>query len=70
MMKSFVLHEEVIDVFHKKCYITTIEKLSLYLAHVQILRSTECGKARNNYYQENPGKNNSKLMKYYVEKFR
>ena len=26
MNKIFVIHEEVIDVFHKKSYITTIEK--------------------------------------------
>ena len=29
--KSFVLHKEVIDIFHNKCYIPTIEKCHLIL---------------------------------------
>ena len=45
--KCFVLHEEVIYVFHEKNYIPTIEKLSFNLAHVSILGSTECGKTSN-----------------------
>ena len=44
--KCFVLHEEVIDVFHEKNYITTIEKLSINLAHVRIIGSMEFGKNR------------------------
>ena len=42
----FVLHEEVIDVFHEKNYIPTIEKLSFNLACVRILGSMECGRTR------------------------
>ena len=29
--KSFVIHEEVIDIFHDKLYIFIIEKISFYL---------------------------------------
>ena len=35
--KYFVLHEEVIDVFHKNICIPTIEHFSFHLAHVNIL---------------------------------
>ena len=35
----FVLHEEVIDVFHEKNYIPTIEKVSFHLDDVGILVS-------------------------------
>ena len=37
--KFFVIHEEVIDVFHNKVYIPTIEKFSFYITHVRILGS-------------------------------
>ena len=37
--KCFVIYDEVIDVFHEKYYIPTIEKLQFHLAHVQILGS-------------------------------
>ena len=50
--KYFVLHEEFIDVFHEKCYIPTIEKLSFHLARVRILGS-KCGKTRDYFYREN-----------------
>ena len=45
----YFLHEEVIDIFHVKIYIPTIEKLSYYLAHVRIIGSMECGKTRNDF---------------------
>ena len=35
--KCYVLHEEVIDVFHEKFYIPKIEKLSFHIAHVRII---------------------------------
>ena len=44
--KYFVLHEEVIDFFHDKIYIPTIEKLSFDLDHARILGSMERGKTR------------------------
>ena len=47
--KCFVLHEEVIDVFHEFFYIPTIEKLSFHLAHVRIIGSMECGKTINDF---------------------
>ena len=37
--KCSVLHEEVIDVFHKIYYIPTIEQSSFHLAHVRIIGS-------------------------------
>ena len=51
--KGFVLHEEVIDVFHEKYYIPTIEKVSFHLAHVRILGSMEYGKTRNDCFHGN-----------------
>ena len=45
----FVLHEEVIDVFHVFFNIPTIEKLSFHLSHVSILGSMKCGKTRNDF---------------------
>ena len=42
-----VLCEEVIDVFHNKFYIPTIEKLSFRLAHVRVLGSMGYGRTRN-----------------------
>ena len=47
--KCFVLYEEVIDLFHEKYYIPTIEKLSIYLACVIILGSMEFGNTRNDF---------------------
>ena len=35
--KCFVIHEGVINVFHEKYYIPTIEKLSFHLDRVRIL---------------------------------
>ena len=67
--ENFVLHEEVIDVFHNKLYTTTIEKLSFHLACVRILGSMECGNTRNNYFRENSWINNLRLKKDYAEKF-
>ena len=45
--KCFVLHDEVIDVFHEKIYIITIEKVSFHIANVSIVGSMECVKTRN-----------------------
>ena len=45
--KYVVLHEEVIDIFHNKFYIPTIEKPSFNLSRVSIPGSMECGKTRN-----------------------
>ena len=67
--KCFVLHEEVIYVFHEKNYITTIEKLSFNLTHVRIIGSMECGNTRNYCFRVNASKNNEKLKKDYSEKF-
>ena len=67
--KCFVLHEEVIDVFHNKFYITTIEKLSFNLSHVRILGSMECGRTRNYCFHDNTSKKYIKLKKEYAEKF-
>ena len=66
--KYFVHHEEVIDVFYKKYYISTIEKLSFYLAHVRILGSMEYEKTKNDCLRANASKNNIKLKKDYAEK--
>ena len=49
----FVLHEEVIDVFHEKIYIPTIEKLSFNLSYDRIIGSMECGNTRNDCYHDN-----------------
>ena len=51
--KCFVLHEEVIDVFHKKYYIPTIENLSFHLACVRIIGLIECGKTKNDRFHAN-----------------
>ena len=45
--KCFVLYDEVIDVFHEKIYIITIEKVSFHIANVSIVGSMECVKTRN-----------------------
>ena len=45
--KCFVIHEEVIDIFHDKMYIPTIEKLSFHIAHVRIIGSMEYGNTIN-----------------------
>ena len=50
MVKNlFVCHKEVIDVFHNKFYIPTIEKLSFHLSRVRIIGSMECEKIRNDF---------------------
>ena len=54
--KWFVLHEEVIDVFHDKFYNPTIEKLSFHIYHVRILGSMECMKTRNDFFHKNAQK--------------
>ena len=57
MLKNFFfIHEELIDVFHNKLYIPTIENLSVHLARLRIIGSIECGKNRNDYFQINVGK--------------
>ena len=62
--KCFVLHEKVIDIFHEKCYIPTIEKVSFHLTHVRIIGSMECGKTRNDCFHANTSKN---YLKNYAE---
>ena len=52
----FVLHEEVIDVFHENNYIPTIEKLSFHLVRVRILCSIEFENTRHIYFQNNATK--------------
>ena len=61
--KCFVLHGEVIDVFHEKNYIPTIEKLLFHIAHVRIIGSMECVKTRNYCFRVNASKNNVKFKK-------
>ena len=61
MKKCFVLHGEVIDVFHEKHYIPTIKKISFHIDHVRILGSMECGKTRNYCFHSNASKNSVKL---------
>ena len=51
--KCFLLIQEVIDVFHEKSYIPTIEKLSFHLTSVRIIGSMEFGKTRNNVFHDN-----------------
>ena len=51
--KCFVLHEEVIDFFHRFLFIPTIEKLSFHLYHVRILDSMECGRKRYDCFLDN-----------------
>ena len=48
--KYFILHEEVIDVFHEKMYIPTLEKISFDLANVSIIGSMEFGNTRNYFF--------------------
>ena len=62
----FVLHEEVIYVFHEKNYIPTIEKRSFNLVHVRILGSVECGKSKNDCFHDNASKNSIELKKDYA----
>ena len=47
--KFFALRDEVIDVFHDKFYIPTIEKLAFYIVCVRIFGSMECGKTKNDF---------------------
>ena len=51
--KYSVIHEEVVDLFHKKYYITTIRKISFHIARVRILDSMEYGKTRNDCFHIN-----------------
>ena len=37
--KCFILHEEVIDIFHEKYYIPTIQKMSFHIVNVRIFFS-------------------------------
>ena len=67
--KCFGLHEEVIDVFHEKLYIPTIERLSFNLDNIRIIGSMECGKTRNDCFRANASKNIIKLKNDYAEKF-
>ena len=62
--KCFVLHEEVIYVFHERKYIPKIEKLSFYLADVKVLGSMKYGKTINDYLHDSASKNNIKLKEY------
>ena len=62
--KSFVIHEEVIDIFHENFHIPTIEKLSFYLGRFRIVGSMECEKTRNDCFHNNVPKNNIELKKY------
>ena len=54
--KRLVIYEEVIDVFHEKCYIPTIEKLSFHIYRIKIIGSMECGKIRNDCFHDNISK--------------
>ena len=65
--KRFVISKYVIDVFHNKLYIPTIYFL-FHIDHVRVIRSMECGKTINYYFQVNYGKRYLKLKKYYAEK--
>ena len=51
--KCFVFNEEVIDVFHDKGCIPTIEKLSFNLAYVRIIGSMEYWKTINDCFHDN-----------------
>ena len=64
--KSFFLHEEVIDVFHKKIHIPRMEILSFNLSCVGILGSIKCGKTKNKHFQVNPGTKFLKLNNDYA----
>ena len=48
--ECFVVHEEVIDVFHENFYIPAIEKVSFHLARVRVIGSMECGRTRNDCF--------------------
>ena len=50
MKKCFALHEEVIDIFHNKFYIPTLEYLSFHLSNAYFFGSMQCGKTRNEYF--------------------
>ena len=47
--KCSLIHKEVIDIFHEKIYIPTIEKLSFNISGVMILGSMECRKTRHDF---------------------
>ena len=53
--KIFVLHEEVIDLFHRIKKIQN-RKISFHLAHVRILGSMECVKIRKVFFHDNAPK--------------
>ena len=59
--KCFVLHEEVINLFHNKFRIPTIEKLPFHLACVRIIGSMDCGKTGNMFLHGNAFKNKYKV---------
>ena len=67
--KWFVLHEEVIDIFHENFHIPKIEKRSFHLSRIKIIGSMEDGKTRNDCFHANVSKIYIKLKKYYAEKF-
>ena len=50
--KCFVIHEEVIDVFHKKLHFHN-RKLLFNLAHVRVLGRMECRKTKNYCFHAN-----------------
>ena len=54
--KCFVLHEKVIDAFYENFYIPAIENFYLFLSHVRIFGSMECGETRNDCFQDNASK--------------
>ena len=54
--KCFVVHEEVINVFHEKIYTPTIEKVSFHLDRVRIIGSVEFGKTKNGYSHDRTSK--------------
>ena len=51
--KCFVFCKEVVDVFHDKCYIPTIEKMSFHLANFRIIGSMEYKRTRNDCFHDN-----------------
>ena len=65
--KCFVIHKEVIDVFHNQFYIPK-RYFSFHLVHVRLLGSMEHGKTRNNCFVVYAIKNKLKLEKDYVKK--
>ena len=52
------LYEKVIDIFHNKFYIITIEIFSFHLAHLRIIGSIEYGIHQNYYFRVNSEKFN------------